>query len=109
GNVTGVQTCALPISHEGVSRLVMLDRYAFKDTEKKTLRAGDFVVLTVKEDPNFPARGLGFIKSIDWTNQKAEIQIEPEFLSVLEPEEAETGLITRKLDVIDKPLEVFYE
>src|SRR5699024_10229018 len=85
------------------------DRYAFKDTEKKTLRAGDFVVLTVKEDPNFPARGLGFIKSIDWTNQKAEIQIEPEFLSVLEPEEAETGLITRKLDVIDKPLEVFYE
>src|SRR5699024_7386512 len=97
------------ITHEGVSRLVMLDRYAFKDTEKKTLRAGDFVVLTVKEDPNFPARGLGFIKSIDWTNQKAEIQIEPEFLSVLEPEEAETGLITRKLDVIDKPLEVFYE
>src|SRR5699024_12492079 len=51
----------------------------------------------------------GFIKSIDWTNQKAEIQIEPEFLSVLEPEEAETGLITRILDVIGKPLEVFYE
>src|SRR5699024_6701435 len=46
-------TADMNITHEGVSRLVMLDRYAFKDTEKKTLRAGDFVVLTVKEDPNF--------------------------------------------------------
>ena len=25
----------MKITHEGVSRLVMLDRYAFKDTEKK--------------------------------------------------------------------------
>src|SRR5690606_27827214 len=41
----------------GVSRLVMLDRYAFKDIEKTTLKQGDFVVLTVKEDPKFPARG----------------------------------------------------
>src|SRR5699024_5781070 len=31
------------IMHEGVSRLVMLDRYAFKDTEKKTLKKGEFV------------------------------------------------------------------
>src|SRR5699024_5502778 len=52
---------------------------------------------------------LGFIKSIDWMNQKAEIQIEPEFLSVIEREEAETGVITGKLDIIDKPLDVFYE
>ncbi|HEX6594428.1 MAG TPA: vitamin B12-dependent ribonucleotide reductase [Bacillota bacterium] len=97
------------ITHEGVSRLVMLDRYAFKDTEKKTLRVGDFVVLTVKDDPNFPARGLGFIESIDWSKEKADIRIEPEFLSVVDEEEAETGLITRKLDAIDKPLEIFYE
>lgn len=97
------------ITHEGVSRLVMLDRYAFKDTEKKTLRVGDFVVLTVKDDPNFPARGLGFIESIDWSKEKADIRIEPEFLSVVDGEEAETGLITRKLDAIDKPLEIFYE
>src|SRR5699024_11281859 len=85
------------ITHEGVSRLVMLDRYAFKDTEKKTLRAGDFVVLTVKEDPNFRARGLGFIISIDWPNQKAEIQINPEFLSVLDQAEAASAIITPKL------------
>ena len=36
----------------------MLDRYSFKDTEKETLTEGDFVVLTIKEDPKFPARGL---------------------------------------------------
>ena len=34
-----------------------------KDTEKKTLKAGDFVVLTVKADPKFPARGLGTIQN----------------------------------------------
>src|SRR5699024_8119300 len=67
------------ITNEGESRLVMLDRYAIKDTEKKTLRVVDFVVLTLKDDPNFPARGLGFIKFNDWTNQKADMQIEPEF------------------------------
>ncbi|HSU79594.1 MAG TPA: ribonucleotide reductase, partial [Candidatus Angelobacter sp.] len=29
-------------TRSGVSRLVMLDRYAFKDTEKKTIKSGDF-------------------------------------------------------------------
>ena len=42
----------MKIEHSGVSRLVMIDRYSFKDTEKKTFKIGDFVVLTVKEDPN---------------------------------------------------------
>jgi len=98
------------ITHEGVSRLVMLDRYAFKDTEKKTLKTGDFVVLTVKQDPKFPARGYGFIQSIDWEKNEAEIIIAEEFRSVLENErEAETGIIKRDLDVIDKPLEIYYE
>src|SRR5699024_5869211 len=100
----------MKMTHSGVSRLVMLDRYAFKDTEKKTLKVGDFVVLTVKADPNFPARGMGFIHSIDWENKQAEIKVEPEFLAVLDDEtEASTGIIKRGLDVIDKPLEVYYE
>ncbi|MBO8156122.1 MAG: ribonucleotide reductase [Bacillaceae bacterium] len=100
----------MQITHKGVSRLVMLDRYAFKDTEKITLSEGDFVVLTIKEDPKFPARGLGFIQSIDWENKTAKVKVESEFLSVLDnEEEAETGEIIRPLDVIDKPLEVFYE
>ena len=100
----------MQITHKGVSRLVMIDRYSFKDTEKKTLKAGDFVVLTVKEDPKFPARGLGVIQSIDTENKTADICIEEDFRHVLEGEQEQaTGIITRSLDIIEKPLEVFYE
>ncbi len=103
-------TSDMKITHKGVSRLVMLDRYSFKDTEKKTLKIGDFVVLTVKEDPKFPARGLGIIVGINWEEKKAQVRVEDEFKGVLDkPEEAETGIITRPLDVMDKPLEIFYE
>ncbi|WP_042145902.1 vitamin B12-dependent ribonucleotide reductase [Paucisalibacillus sp. EB02] len=99
----------MKLLHKGVSRLVMLDRYSFKDTEKKTLKEGDFVVLTVKADPKFPARGLGFIKSIDRINNEALVHVEPDYVSVLDGEEAETGVVKIGLDSIDKPLEVFYE
>lgn len=98
------------ITHKGVSRLVMIDRYSFKDTEKKTLKPGDFVVLTVKEDPKFPARGLGIIQSIDKEGKKAAILIEEDFRHVLEDEQEQTtGIITRSLDIIEKPLEIYYE
>ncbi|MBM7660875.1 ribonucleotide reductase alpha subunit [Bacillus mesophilus] len=98
------------ITHKGVSRLVMLDRYTFKDTEKITLSEGDFVVLTIKEDPKFPARGLGYIISIDWQAKMAKVLVEEDYRGVLDkPEEIETGIINRSLDVIEKPLEVFYE
>ncbi|MCP3738516.1 vitamin B12-dependent ribonucleotide reductase [Rossellomorea sp. BNER] len=98
------------ITHKGVSRLVMIDRYSFKDTEKMTLTEGDFVVLTIKEDPKFPARGLGFIESIDWENKKANVWIEDEYRSAIDrPEEVERGVVSRPLDVIEKPLEVYYE
>ncbi|MBW8348091.1 ribonucleotide reductase [Bacillus sp. IITD106] len=100
----------MKITHKGVSRLVMIDRYAFKDTEKITLTEGDFVVLTIKEDPKFPARGLGFIKSINWEEKTAEVIVEEEFRSALDNDaERETGLIIRSLDIIEKPLEIFYE
>src|SRR5699024_550717 len=100
----------MKLTHKGVSRLVMLDRYAFKDTGKKTLKAADFVVLTVKADPTFPARGTGFIHAIDWEHKQADILVDPEFLSVLDDEEEiNTGIVKRSLDVLDTPLEVFYE
>ncbi|MDC7719976.1 vitamin B12-dependent ribonucleotide reductase [Priestia megaterium] len=99
----------MKLTHKGVSRLVMLDRYAFKDTGKLTLSEGDFVVLTVKEDPKFPARGLGYVESINFEQKTAVVKVEDEFRGALSPEEAENGLITRSLDVIEKPLEVFYE
>ncbi|HSJ36618.1 MAG TPA: vitamin B12-dependent ribonucleotide reductase [Planococcus sp. (in: firmicutes)] len=97
-------------THKGVSRLVMIDRYSFKDTEKKTLKAGDFVVLTVKEDPKFPARGLGFIVSINQAANQAEVWIEEAYRSAIDNQDAlENGIIVKSLDVIEKPLEVFYE
>jgi ribonucleoside-diphosphate reductase alpha chain len=98
------------ITHKGVSRLVMIDRYSFKDTEKITLTEGDFVVLTIKEDPKFPARGLGYIKSIDWENKQAEVLIDEEYRSSIDnPLEVETAVVKRSLDVIEKPLEIYYE
>ncbi|MEK8198796.1 vitamin B12-dependent ribonucleotide reductase [Lysinibacillus sp. FSL M8-0134] len=98
------------ITHKGVSRLVMIDRYSFKDTEKKTLKAGDFVVLTVKADPKFPARGLGTIQKLDMSTKTADILIEEDYRSALDdPQEQETGVITRSIDVLEKPLEIFYE
>ena len=98
------------IEHKGVSRLVMIDRYSFKDTEKKTLQVGDFVVLTVKEDPKFPARGLGYITALDEKKGQADIWIEQDYRSAIDtPEEQETGIITRPIEVIEKPLEVYYE
>jgi ribonucleoside-diphosphate reductase alpha chain len=100
----------MKITHKGVSRLVMLDRYTFKDTEKITLTKDDFVVLTIKEDPKFPARGLGYILDIDWEKKRANVLVEEEFRGVLDdPEESSTGVISRSLDVIEKPLELFYE
>lgn len=100
----------MKMTHKGVSRLVMLDRYTFKDTEKVTLTNGDFVVLTIKEDPKFPARGLGFIQDIDWEHKTAKVLVEEDYRGVLDdPEESRTGIITKPLDVIEKPLEIFYE
>lgn len=102
-------TSDMHITHKGVSRLVMIDRYSFKDTEKRTLKAGDFVVLTVKQDPKFPARGLGIIDSINQEKKTALIKIDEDYRHVLEGEEQTTGIIERSLDIIEKPLEIFYE
>lgn len=96
------------ITHEGISRMVMLDRYAFKDNAKTTLTAGDLVVLTVKNDPQYPARGLGIVQAIE--NDEVLIWIEDAYRGSLEnEEEIETGLVVRNIDTIDKPLEIYYE
>ncbi|MFC0470984.1 vitamin B12-dependent ribonucleotide reductase [Halalkalibacter kiskunsagensis] len=102
-------TSDMHITKKGVSRLVMLDRYTFKDTEKKTLKEGDFVVLTVKDDPKFPARGYGFIMELDRVKNQAKVLVDEEFRGVLEGDEAESGVVTRSLDTIEKPLELYYE
>lgn len=97
-------TASMKRTFEGVSRLVMLDRYAFKDTELKTLGVGDTVVLTAKEDPQFPARAVGKVESIyDGT---AMVKLEPEFAGLVD---SEYGIVSKPLSALDKPLELFYE
>jgi len=97
-------------THTGVSRLVMLDRYAQKDINLISLSEGDVVLVVVKEDPKFPARGVGRITNIDYSNSVADILIEEEYRGSLSNlDEYETGIVRRKLDTIDKPLEIFYE
>lgn len=62
--VTGV-TSEMKQTFEGISRLIMLDRYAFKDIGGKTLAVGDLVILTTHPDPQYPARGIGSIEKIE--------------------------------------------
>jgi len=99
----------MKLSFKGVSRLVLLDRYVTKDTEKLTLKKGDTVVVTVKKDPKFPARGVGNIETIDYRNQKATIKVEEDYRAALAEEEQEAGTIERSFNEIDKPLELYYE
>nr|WP_188205286.1 vitamin B12-dependent ribonucleotide reductase [Desemzia incerta] len=100
----------MSLTFEGVSRLVMLDRYSFKDTSKITLSAGDLVVLTIKDDPQYPARGVGYIKELNHQKNQATVIVEEDYRSILEHDhERESGEIVRSIDAIEKPLEVFYE
>ncbi len=96
--------------HSGVSRLVMLDRYAQKDRGLKTLGVGDIVVTIVKDDPKFPARGIGMVVEIDRAHESVKIELEEEWRTPLEDEqEAATGIVKRSFKNVDKPLEIFYE
>lgn len=94
----------MKMSFDGVQRLIMLDRYSFKDTEKTTLKVGDLVVLTVKSDPKFPARGIGNIAEINGSN--VTILLEEVYRQYAETED---GHITVNIGAIDKPLEIYYE
>ncbi|MCK9536464.1 MAG: ribonucleotide-diphosphate reductase subunit alpha, partial [Bacilli bacterium] len=91
---------------EGVSRLVMLDRYSQKDINHISLSAGDLVLCVIKDDPKFPTRGIGYIERIE--EDYAYIKLEPEYIGICTAAESD-GLIRRGLNVIDKPLELFYE
>lgn len=105
-------TADMQTSYEGVSRLVMLDRYAYKDTEKKTLNPGDLVILTIREDPKYPARGTGIIVSLDSNNGLALIEVSPEYrhnIDTFEGQAAQDGIVKRAIVSLDKPLELFYE
>lgn len=96
------------ITFEGISRLVMLDRYALKDKYLSTLKPGDLVVCLIKEDPRFPTRGIGNVVSID--GNFVVIQIEDEESGKIpETEKNANNLIVRSKDKIEKPLEIYFE
>src|SRR5690554_1186778 len=97
------------IAHSGVSRLVMLDRYAQKDINNITLKIGDLVVCVVRDDPKFPSRGIGYITKIDPKNERAYIELEEEFRSQLNELERDQEEIIRPFSSFDKPLEIYYE
>jgi ribonucleoside-diphosphate reductase alpha chain len=89
-------------SFSGVSRMVMLDRYSQRDVKKETLKVGDLVVVIVTPDPKWPGKGIGFVTNINGQDITIKLDKEYEHLS-------ETKEIVRKLDVVDKPLELYYE
>jgi len=100
----------MKITHSGVSRLVMLDRYSQKDYNLVSLSVNDLVITVVKEDPNFPTRGIGIVKDINHDTNEVVIELEEEFRGVLTDEkEFQSGLVKRSFNAIEKPLELFYE
>ena len=81
------------LTHTGVSRLVMIDRYSQKDRSLKTIGIDDIVVTIVKEDPKFPSRGIGMVISVDYEHEYVTLKLEEEFRASLENEvEASTGI-----------------
>ncbi|WP_198140213.1 vitamin B12-dependent ribonucleotide reductase [Mycoplasma sp. (ex Biomphalaria glabrata)] len=96
------------ITNQGISRLVMLDRYSQKDKNQETLKKGDLVVVILREDPLFPSRGIGNI--IELNNSNVKVKVEEQYLSNLsQDEQANDGIIVRNCGQIEKPLEIFWE
>ena len=111
-NITSDFKHLFPITPEmektfsGVSRLVMLDRYTQKDLTLETLAIGDLVITIVKNDPKFPARGIGNILEIN--GDYVKIKLEEEYLRNAEDADSD-GCVVRSKRIIDKPLELFFE
>lgn len=101
-----IDTEKMTKSFSSVSRMVLLDRYAQKDINHQTISVGDLVVCVIKEDPNFPTRGIGYIEKIDGTD--AIIRLEDEYITMSNELDA-NNLIKKQIMEVDKPLELFYE
>ncbi|WP_338972489.1 vitamin B12-dependent ribonucleotide reductase [Spiroplasma endosymbiont of Panorpa germanica] len=97
---------------DGVSRMVMLDRYAQKDLLLKTLKVGDLVVTTIKDDPVFPSRGIGTVIKV-LNDGRYEVEIEQAYVGIIDPESTieskRENVIFKNKTELDKPLELFWE
>ncbi|MBH8623044.1 MULTISPECIES: vitamin B12-dependent ribonucleotide reductase [Spiroplasma] len=97
---------------DGVSRMVVLDRYAQKDNELKTLKANDLVLTVIKDDGWFPTRGIGNVVAVDRKNDTVDIQIEADYAHNIDPDlliNNSNNIIRKNLHMVEKPLEIFYE
>lgn len=80
---------------DGISELIFLDRYAMKDPNKR-IAPGDTVVVLVKEDPRFPQKDVGVVRSIDGDMLSIELKSSGE-------------LFVQDRKKVDKPLELLPE
>ncbi|MDQ7982990.1 MAG: vitamin B12-dependent ribonucleotide reductase [Spiroplasma sp.] len=100
------------IIHDGVSRMVMLDRYSQKDKGLVSLKPGDLVITVIKEDPVFPTRAIGHI--IEQVKDDIySIAIEDDYAAAIDPSLIQTsgkaGVVHKQKYELEKPLELFYE
>lgn len=99
------------MTFDGVSRMVMLDRYSQKDPDLSTLKAGDVVLTTIKEDPTFPTRGIGKVISVH--DNEVLVQLEDQYVGQIDPElltdKAVKDIVTKDKFTVEKPLELFFE
>lgn len=95
-------------TNEGISRMVMLDRYSQKDRKLETLSPGDLVVAKIKHDPKFPTLGIGYVKDI--LSDAVTLEIEDEYVGQIDPSLNPEGNVLRlPKSSITKPMEIFYE
>jgi ribonucleoside-diphosphate reductase alpha chain len=99
------------LTFEGVSRMVMLDRYAQKDKALISLKVGDLVVVTTKLDTMFPSRGIG--RLVEIKGEKYLIKIDEQYVATIDEAmlanpEVKDVIVKQKYE-IDKPLELYFE
>jgi ribonucleoside-diphosphate reductase alpha chain len=82
---------------DGVGRLIMLDRYSYRDNQLESLKIGDTVVTIVKEDPKYPTKGYGTVTKI----KDNQVTVKVEY-----PEDT---VVTKPKRTLIKPLELFWE
>lgn len=99
---------SMKVTHEGVSRMVMLDRYSQKDKTLKTLIKGDLVVAKIKSDPKFPTLGIAYVEEI--SPKYVTVKVEDEYVGQIDPAyKPEHGVVKLAKTDISKPLEIFYD
>lgn len=99
------------MSFNGVSRMVMLDRYSQKDRDLISLKVNDIVITTIKPDPVFPTRGIGIVREIK--NGNYFVEIEEQYVASIDAQlladKKKPNVILKTKYELEKPLELFFE